>query len=302
MSDPTPIPDPSASEGPTDPTAPPAVPAAMPWTPPDPLAAPAPWAPPTPWSRADVPTATVGTGAIGEPGSTSGTAGGPGTPTPAGHPFPSGPPGPFGGPYPAPPAPPAPGGAPPPPGHPWPGHPAPAWPPTGYPPPYAYPGSTPPRRNNGWVPAVVVSVVAVLVLAFCGCVGLGLLGSFNDEQVESGEPYDPGYGVPDEEGITAAPLRDPATAPSGGPGELTVVYEVTGTGAVDLQFYDANGDFFQIDGVRTPWRMAFTANDRERVQLIASAVGPGDATCRITINGKVVSENSGKWGMACFGW
>ncbi|MEU2613613.1 MmpS family transport accessory protein [Micromonospora sp. NPDC007271] len=152
--------------------------------------------------------------------------------------------------------------------------------------------------------AIVVAVAAVLVLALCGCVGLTVLSSFAEDPVGSGEPYHPGY-VPDEDEGTSAPPRDPATTPSGGPGTLTVVYEVAGTGTADIQFYDANADFFQVDGVETPWRMALTANDRERVQLIVS---PADltrddkVTCSITINGKVVSRDSGVYGATCFGW
>ncbi|MFE9954489.1 MmpS family transport accessory protein [Micromonospora sp. NPDC005299] len=153
--------------------------------------------------------------------------------------------------------------------------------------------------------AVVVTVVVALVLAFCGCVGFGVLGSFVDDSTTSGQPYDPEFGEPDGglggEPTDAAPLV-PAATPSGGPGRFSVVYEATGTGTVDVQFYDANADFFQFDGMRSPWRLAFTANDRERVQVIASPTGSGEASCRITINGKVVSQDSGEYGATCFGW
>ncbi|SCE99290.1 MmpS family transport accessory protein [Micromonospora chaiyaphumensis] len=153
--------------------------------------------------------------------------------------------------------------------------------------------------------AVVVTVVIALVLAVCGCVGFGVLGSFVDGSTNSGQPFDPEFDEPDggfaEEPTEAAPPA-PVATPSGGPGRFTVVYEVTGTATVDVQFYDANADFFQFDGVRSPWRMALTANDRERVQIIASPVGSGEASCRITIDGKVVSEDSGEYGATCFGW
>ncbi|MEU8259962.1 MmpS family transport accessory protein [Micromonospora sp. NPDC048999] len=292
MSEATPPPEPPASGGSTDPAAPPPP---APWTPPDPLAAPQPWTPPTPWTPTpwSPPDTPVGLGTPGayenpapneSPGQSDAypPAGAPTYP-PAGAPT-----------YP-------PAGAAPPPGQAWPGHPAPAWPPQGYPPPYAYPGAPPARTNGGRTVAIVVGVVAALLaLLCCGCVGLGLLDDLTAEPVASGEPY-PDFGVPDEPNVTTA-QDSPATAPSDGPGELTVVYEVGGTDTVDLQFYDANADFFEVDEVRTPWRMTFTANDRERVQVLAAPIGSGDATCRITINGKVVSENSGRWWVACFGW
>ncbi|MFD2765689.1 MmpS family transport accessory protein [Micromonospora eburnea] len=301
MSEATPSPDPLPGGSPTDPTAPPAVPTSTPWAPPDPLAAPAPWASPAPWVPADEPAATGLPGPPGHPAATGlpGGTGAPGTPGPAGYPAPTGPADPFGGPSPVP------GGVTPPPQHPWPGYPAPAWPPAGYPPPYAYPGQTPPpRTNSGRTVAIVVSaLVAVLVLAVCGCIGLGALGSVYDEEVGSSESYEPGYGVTDDDGVTSfPPHRSPATTPSGGVGSLTVSYEVTGSDSAYVQFYDANGDFFQVEDVQTPWRMAFTSNDRERVQILASPSQSGEVSCKITINGKVVSEDSGEYGATCFGW
>ncbi|OKI69009.1 hypothetical protein A6A27_03955 [Micromonospora sp. CB01531] len=192
----------------------------------------------------------------------------------------------------------------PPPAHPWPGYAAPGWPPAGYPPPYAYPGTPPTRTNGGKIAAIVVAVATVLVLLFCGCVGLGVLGSSFGDPVTSGEPYgDPGYGEPEEDATAGQP--SPATTPSGGPGQLTVLYEATGAALVDVQFYDANGDFYQYEGVPSPWRMGFASNDRHRVQIIVSPAGLADdnqVTCRISMNGKVVSEDSGVYGATCFGW
>ncbi len=331
MSETTPTPDPG-NGGPSDPTAP----EPTTWTPPDPLAAPQPWAPPAPWTPTPwtpSPWAPPGSAPPGPwPQHGSATPGAPGTPPPPGPgtdpaaaPGPTGwtspgaPPGPAG--WAAPGAAPhsaqsVPGGTPrpaTPPGYPagppappWPGGaPGPGWPPAGYPPPYAYPASVPRRSTGGWVVAVVVTVVVALVLAFCGCVGLGVLGSFVDDSATSGQPYDPEFDEPDG-GLAGDPTEGappiPATTPSGGRGRFTVVYEATGAGTVDVQFYDANAAFLQVDGVRSPWRLAFTANDRERVQIIASPTDSGEASCRITIDGKVVSQDSGEYGATCFGW
>ncbi|WP_319463361.1 MmpS family transport accessory protein [Micromonospora sp. RTP1Z1] len=189
----------------------------------------------------------------------------------------------------------------------------PGWPPPGDPPPYAHPGAPPPPTGGGRIAAVVIAVVTVLALGVCGCLGVaGFLGAVRSEPTATGEPFDEPYpGEPgndvtgDTGGATQGTSQNPAATPSGGPGRLKVVYEVTGANPVDLQFYDANGDFFQLDGMRSPWRLAFTANDRQRVQLIASPgdpAGTGKVTCRITINGKVVSQVTGRWGTACFGW
>ncbi|WBB74496.1 MmpS family transport accessory protein [Micromonospora sp. WMMD1128] len=164
---------------------------------------------------------------------------------------------------------------------------------------------------------MVIAAVVALVLAVCGCVGLGMLGSFSEGSVTSGEPYEPPFvdgsgepGWPDGPGgFTDEPTETPvvpATTPSAGRGRFTVVYEITGTGAANVEFYDANGDFLTVNGMQPPWRLAFTANDRKQVQIVAI---PDDqqrdgVSCRITVDGKVVSrDSSATGGMAsCFGW
>ncbi|MFI7428590.1 MmpS family transport accessory protein [Micromonospora sp. NPDC049836] len=156
--------------------------------------------------------------------------------------------------------------------------------------------------------AVVVTVVVAVVLAFCGCIGLGVLGSFLNDPGASGEPYHPTFDGPDAD-PTDEPAGDaapaPATTPSGGPGRFTVLYEVTGTGAANVQFYDANGVFRHVNRVAPPWRLALTANDRKHLQIVALAADQRNdgVTCRITINGTVVSrDSSATGGMAsCFG-
>ena len=77
---------------------------------------------------------------------------------------------------------------------------------------------------------------------------------------------------------------------------------MTGADQVYVQFYDADANFLQLDDVDAPWRLRFTANDRERVQVIATPAESGEVSCRISINGKVVSRNSGEYGATCFGW
>ncbi|MGV9807950.1 MmpS family transport accessory protein [Micromonospora chersina] len=334
MSETTPTPEPGHSTGPSDPTAPPSAPEPTTWTPPDPLTAPQPWAPPAPWAPAPWTPAPPASAAPGDapnpwassapatPGATPDPWGQPGSAAPGNPPPGSGaapgaagwtpphyPNNPGGTPRPAVPAP-GPAGAPPVP--PWPGGaPGPGWPPVGYPPPYAYPTGAPPRSSGGWVVPVVVTVVIALVLAFCGCVGLGVLGSFVDDSTTSGQPYDPEFdepdgGLADDPTPTAAAPPVPATTPSGGRGRYTVVYEVTGTGAANVDFYDANGDFLHVDGMRPPWRLAFTTNDRKHLQIVALPDNQrrDGLTCRITIDGKVVSRDSSATGgiATCFGW
>ncbi|MGW5668210.1 MmpS family transport accessory protein, partial [Micromonospora sp. NPDC003776] len=184
-----------------------------------------------------------------------------------------------------------------------------SWPPPGYPPPYAYPGGAPGGTGGGRIVAVVVTVVAVVVLAVCGCLGVGVLGSLTEGEAGPDEgPWptelDDTAGA-DGESPAATPTRSPAVTPSAGTGRFSVVYEVTGAGPVDIQFYDANGDFLEYEEVASPWRLAISADDRERVQVL---VQPGEEAesdtvgCRITIDGKVVSTDTDDYGATCFGW
>ncbi|GAB3090990.1 MmpS family transport accessory protein [Micromonospora schwarzwaldensis] len=334
---------PEPASGPSDPTAPPAAGEHGSWTPPDPLAAPQPWTPPSPWSplawepspwaSPDPPAAPAplhpgsphGSPPDGPAATPSGGPGGPNHPggpndpsNPNGPNHPHGPkhpghpdhpnhPGASGQPptaYPPGPYPPA---AHPPGSYPPAAYPPAAYPPGPYPPPYAYPGGAPRRSNAGWAIGLVITLVVALVLAVCGCVGLGALGGLTDRRSGSGEPYErpfiDGPAEPDGFADEPTPAPDvPVTTPSGGPGRFTVVYEVTGTGRIPVQFYDADATFHQID-VKAPWRLRFTANDRQRVQVIvANSTSVGEVSCRITIDGTVVSRRSGEWGVACFGW
>lgn len=81
----------------------------------------------------------------------------------------------------------------------------------------------------------------------------------------------------------------------------TVVYEVTGTGPVDVTYTvdDPNSDGEEDKGAQLPWTKTFevtTPGTRVHVLMYASAsVAPDDTiTCRVSVDGKVVSEKTGK--------
>ncbi|MFJ6195666.1 MmpS family transport accessory protein [Micromonospora sp. NPDC092111] len=294
----TPTPDQSAA-------APSSTPA---WTPPDPLAVPQPWAPPDPWATGP----WDGTAPAAPPGAAPA-----GPPTVPAGPAPAAPPGA------APAGPPTvPAG---PPGHPttFPGAtfdgPATGWPPPGYPPPFAHPGY--PARGGqtstgtGRVVGIVVAVVAVLAVGLCGCLGVGglLLGRYAPEPVAEepyGDPFDDGYPEAEPEPSWSPPQpyqpSAPATKPSGGPGRYPVTYEVTGTGPVDIQYYDGDGYFIQQDRVRLPWRMKIRTDDPNRVLVTARRTAGNDGAfrCTTTLAGRPpVTRVAGEdfWLVECHG-
>jgi hypothetical protein len=184
------------------------------------------------------------------------------------------------------------------------------------------PGATPepagaPSRPGKRSPTVDLRVAAgaVVVLGICACL------SFADRLVGTADEHDPerpfahlprpyqqttGGGWPTAEPAPttppATPARTvaPARTPSDGPGTVTVVYEVTGRGPADVEFYDANGDFVQAEGVTLPWRMRLRTHDAERVMVVVT--GPdrnGMIGCRVTVDGRTVARDGGRWQVNC---
>lgn len=73
---------------------------------------------------------------------------------------------------------------------------------------------------------------------------------------------------------------------------MTVVFELTGTGAVtNLRYNDtATERMIQIDEpTQLPWRKELTGRKRDYVTLSAIAEGEGTATCKLTVDGKEVA-------------
>ncbi|MFI6260853.1 MmpS family transport accessory protein [Micromonospora sp. NPDC051006] len=183
--------------------------------------------------------------------------------------------------------------------------------PYGNPWPYAQP-TAPPARSGSRPGAVgaIIGAAVVLVLVICGALGVVALRRYAEVPGPSGpiadEPYsDPYYDAEDgdEEDEDAPWASEPALAPSGEPGTIQVRYEVTGDGPVDLEYYDANGDFVQDARVALPWRLTLRVNDAGRVMVLAhNSADEGPVACKITVDGKTVDEVSApKWGASCFG-
>lgn len=271
MSEAPPPPDPTPPTGPAtpDPSGAPATPGPAsppPWAPPDATPPARPWVAPQPWAP---------------PGSAAGV---PGPPPVAGTPcFP----------------PPA-------------GAPAPAWYPPGqlppgYPPPY---GPVPARSGDRSALVGIVAVVTVVVLGLCACLGVAGFAYYRTEQPYPDDPYaeetyDPYYDYEEEEPqvwpTQARPTVRPALTPSDGPGEVTVVYEVTGRGPADLEYYDANGDFIQVEQVTLPWRRSMRMHDAERVMVLANHGQESRISCRITVDGRTVAQDDRVYWVNCTG-
>ncbi|WP_433313132.1 MmpS family transport accessory protein [Micromonospora sp. CA-269861] len=163
--------------------------------------------------------------------------------------------------------------------------------------------------------------MVALVLTVCGCLCAGSLlldGSGSDPFAE--EPWV----TPDDDGWTEpttgpliperpsapptaspTPSKKPITRPTSGPAPVTVVYELSGSGVVDVAYYDAESDLIHVDGVKLPWRTTIRTNGQSRVMVEADWLDidyHGSLDCTVTITGAgkpVVIKESGYFGIRC---
>lgn len=126
------------------------------------------------------------------------------------------------------------------------------------------------------------SVVLTTVL------GLALAGGFTGAALAA---YRSG---PAQAALPAAPSAGPA-----GPEPMvthTVRYELTGDFARDITYVTQGSGIAQVAQASTPWSVSFehraAARSSRYYSLSARAAGRGMLTCRILVDGAVVSERS----------
>lgn len=87
-----------------------------------------------------------------------------------------------------------------------------------------------------------------------------------------------------------------AVSAAAGGGPATVLYEVTGPESTNNITYSANGTagIAQENGAAAPWskEVQFEDGSFRVATLTAQNAGGGDITCRITVDGEVVSETT----------
>lgn len=75
----------------------------------------------------------------------------------------------------------------------------------------------------------------------------------------------------------------------------TIRYDLTGAGTATYITYQTNNGQAHAVNVALPWSVelsGWATNDDNAVPYVLSAQGPGALTCRISVNGKVVSEST----------
>ncbi len=190
--------------------------------------------------------------------------------------------------------------------------------PAGYPPgasPYGQqpPGMPPgpaPRRSN--VPLIAV-IVAVSFLLCGGVAVAGVLAVRNVvdrtkeavKQIPTVPPMPTIPAIPTElpdlPGLPGSDGADPTGAPAGK--TMTVVYEVTGDGTVDITYTTKLGKSLKrVKNAKLPWRAEVSVTGTTYVSVIALRTGATEGTvgCTATVDGKqVVSrEEQGTFAIA----
>ncbi len=208
---------------------------------------------------------------------------------------------PFASPASGPPYPPPPGPYPPPPG-PYPpagGYPVSGAypPPPGAPPGGGYPSAAPPmpgqapttapaRRRNG----PLIAVVVVIALMLCGGTAIAAVLAVRAAVLRAEEAVAPLTDPANRPDLPALPTDLPGTG-DGTP--VTVVYEVTGDGPVDLTYVEQNGGSpRQVNASTLPWRVEVSLTPPTLLSVTAFRAGTttGTLACRVTVNGEEVAR------------
>lgn len=135
------------------------------------------------------------------------------------------------------------------------GHPQPG----GYPAQGGYP--QPPKKKKVW-PWVLGGIALVFLLIVGGCVAIV--------------------------GVAANEIDKEANR------EVTVAYEVTGTGTASVFYSGRNFDTAQENDTALPWTKNVTMDGLLKVVSLTATNGAedGEISCRITVGGKVIAEQT----------
>jgi hypothetical protein len=94
--------------------------------------------------------------------------------------------------------------------------------------------------------------------------------------------------------LTGTPAADSLVAPPDPLVTHNVSYQLTGDGALNITYVTANSDIAQVTRASTPWSVTLSWQTPEHgslfYSLTAQDAGPGTLSCRIVVDGAVVSE------------
>jgi hypothetical protein len=157
--------------------------------------------------------------------------------------------------------------------------------------------AAPPRKSN--VP--LVAVIAAVSLLLCGGMAVAGVLAVRNIADRTKQAVDEIPDIPDMPTFDPLPTEAPELpgAPTYGGDDpatpVTVVYEVTGDGKVDITYTAKRGESPQrVKGAKLPWRMEVTMSGASYVSVMAFRTGTtkGSVNCTATVDGEEVAQRS----------
>ncbi|MEU8237911.1 MmpS family transport accessory protein [Actinoplanes missouriensis] len=170
----------------------------------------------------------------------------------------------------------------------------------GYPPPPPPPpgGYTPPPRKSK---TPLIALIVAISLLLCGGVvtsGVLIVRSITDKAQEAIEPIT-NPTLPELPALPTFPTDLPDVPGIDPNREITVTYEVTGDGPVEILYTEQLGAAKVLNRVELPWKVTTTMTGVALVSVFAQRTGgEGSVTCRATVDGKEVAEQTGSGAFA----
>ncbi|BAL85880.1 hypothetical protein AMIS_6600 [Actinoplanes missouriensis 431] len=168
---------------------------------------------------------------------------------------------------------------------------------SGYPPPPPPPSggySAPPRKSK----TPLIALIVAISLLLCGGVvtsGVLIVRSITDKAQEAIEPIT----KPTLPALPTFPTELPDVPGIDPNREITVTYEVTGDGPVEILYTEQLGAAKVLNRVELPWKVTTTMTGVALVSVSAQRTGgEGSVTCRATVDGKEVAEQTGSGAFA----
>ncbi|MEQ3553922.1 MmpS family transport accessory protein [Pseudonocardia nematodicida] len=155
---------------------------------------------------------------------------------------------------------------------------------------------SPVRQRWPWAVGAAAAVAAAVPIAFVVLDGAGAGTGVPEGTVAfapsngGGQPgSEPTGGEPtDGDGGGAAPPADPAAPPPA----TEVTYELTGSGTAGTITFGGGTSVAQVTDAELPWQRTAEAASGPTEYSLTAAGGTGEITCRILVDGAVVSEES----------
>ena len=155
-----------------------------------------------------------------------------------------------------------------------------------------------PKKRRRWPWITLGAVVAVIVVA--GIAGNnGGNGSSNKPAPAAATPSPTAAATSPAQQAAAKPTTTVAPAPPPAPAQDTIVYTITGGHASDITYVQP-GESFQesqiTDRTALPWSKTWTLDpsgyEQFSLTIEAQNAGGGTIGCSITVDGKVIAQNS----------